>query len=206
VVDQAQRNILDEQIQTLKSQLDDLLRQKEELTAKATIDGDLVAPKLHEMMGKYLQKGEEIGQVATIDRLEIRAVVDQSDAELATPERLASEDYPTEVRLVGRPGIVLHAESALLTPAAQAKLRDPALTSVGGGSAAVDPRDPSGLKLQVPQFELRCSLANPDSVYQPGQRAYLRIKIDHRPLAWQWTRKFYQLIQTRQREKSKLID
>lgn len=206
VVDQAQRNIIVEQIKTLQGQLDDLLRQKDELTIRAGIDGNLVAPKLHEMMGKFLQKGEEIGQVATIDRLEIRAILEQADAQLATQKKLATTDYPTEVRLVGQPGRVLHAESAILTPAANSKMRNAALTTIGGGQVAVDPRDQHGLTAQVPQFELRCSLANPGSLYQPGQRAFLRIKIDNKPLAWQWTRRFLQLIQTRQREKSKLID
>jgi hypothetical protein len=68
-----------------------------------------------------------------------------------------------------------------------------------------DPRDPRGLTPQTPQFELVCSLANPKEIYQPGQRAYLRIRIDKRPLAWQWTRKFLQLIQSRQQEKSQLV-
>ncbi|CAN5523477.1 biotin/lipoyl-binding protein [soil metagenome] len=206
VVDQAQRSIIFQTIQTLEGQLKDKQRQKDELTIRAGIDGSLVAPKLHEMLGKYLQKGEELGQVATIERLEIRAILEQGDAQLATEKKLASADYPTEVRLVGRPGVLLHAESALLTPSAQPKLRNPQLTSAAGGPAAVDPRDPRGLTPQVPQFELRCSLSNPESIYQPGQRAFLRIKIDRKPLAWQWTRSFLQLIQTRQREKSKLID
>jgi len=202
----AQRNIVDERIKALKSQLADAQRMKEEMTVRAGIDGQLVAPKLHEMMGKFLQKGEEIAQIATIDRLEIRAILEQGDAQLASEKRLATQDYPTEVRLVGRPGVVLNAESALLTPSALKTLRNPQLTSVGGGQVAVDPRDPRGVTPQSPQFELRCSLANPESVYQSGQRAFLRIKIDDKPLAWQWTRKFMQLIQTRQQQKSKLID
>jgi putative peptide zinc metalloprotease protein len=206
VTDQAQRNIISKQIEALKDQLADLQRQKDEMTIRAGIEGNLVAPKLHEMMGKYLQRGEEIAQVATIDRLEIRAIVEQGDAQLASEKHLATQEYPTEVRLVGRPGVVLQAESALLTPSALKTLRNPQLTAVGGGTVAVDPRDPRGTTPQTPQFELRCTLANPESLYQSGQRAFLRIRIDEKPLAWQWTRKFMQLIQTRQQQKSKLID
>jgi putative peptide zinc metalloprotease protein len=206
VVSQAERSIVEQRIIAIQKQLDDAKRRFDELTVRAPIDGNLVAPKLNEMMGKYLQKGEEIAQVATIDRLEVRAIVDQGDAQLATEKQLASDDFPTEVRLVGRPGVVLRAESAFITQGAQPEIRHPALTAIGGGAVAIDPRDSSGLRPQVRQFELRCSLANPDSTYQSGQRAFLRIRIDDKPLAWQWWRKFMQLIQTRQREKSKLID
>ena len=93
----------------------------------------------------------------------------------------------------------------MVTPAAQEKIWSPVVTEIGGGTVRLDPRDQTGKTPQQPQFELRCTLFNPDGRYQPGQRAYLRIQIDRKPLAWQWTRSFWQLIQSRQQEKSSLV-
>ena len=38
---------------------------------------------------------------------------------------------------------------------------------------------------------------NPETRYHPGQRAYVRFKLDKRPLLWQWGRRLMQLIQTK---------
>jgi hypothetical protein len=40
-------------------------------------------------------------------------------------------------------------------------------------------------------------LENPDNRYVIGQRAYVRFTLDKKPLVWQWTRRFWQLIQTK---------
>ena len=48
---------------------------------------------------------------------------------------------------------------------------------------------------------LRVTLDNPDSHYMPGQRAYLRLQLDRKPLIWQWGRRFWQLIQTHSNSK-----
>jgi len=64
----------------------------------------------------------------------------------------------------------------------------------GGGEIPVDPSDAQGAKPVTPQFELRVKLANPNAEYYPGQRAYLRMTVGYKPLLYQWTRRFRQLI------------
>jgi hypothetical protein len=46
------------------------------------------------------------------------------------------------------------------------------------------------------QFEVVVTLDNEAGRYSPGQQAYVRFKLDKRPLIWQWGRRFWQLIQT----------
>jgi putative peptide zinc metalloprotease protein len=215
-VDQAQRRIAEEQIKAMAEQLSELNRQKDDLTIKAPIDGHLIAPKLYEMDGKFLQKGEEIGTVATLDRLEIHAVIDQTDAQLAHGIDLNEKAI---VRLVGWPGKDLKPDEIHVTYAALEKLWNPAMTLAGGGTIQSDPRDPRGVTPLVPQFELRCAFSNPimkdadeafreiaRPFFQPGQRAYVKLKLDHKPLAWQWMRKFKQLIMARRAEKNPLTE
>ncbi len=45
------------------------------------------------------------------------------------------------------------------------------------------------------QFEVVVTVDNPGNRYSPGQQAYVRFKLDKRPLIWQWGRRFWQLIQ-----------
>jgi hypothetical protein len=61
----------------------------------------------------------------------------------------------------------------------------------------VDPRDPNGVRTQTPTFEARVKLDNHDENFFAGQRAYVRLTVDHRSLAWQWTNSFLQLLQSR---------
>ena len=71
----------------------------------------------------------------------------------------------------------------------------PALTNAGGEETPVDTRDPT--KIQVDELEVGVPLANPGGKYVPGQRAYVRFMLDKQPLLRQWTRRFLQLIQTK---------
>jgi len=209
VLEQARAAALRPGLQALKDQMAELQRQKEALTIRAEIDGELVAPKIDEMMGKYLQKGEEVGEIATLDELEVHAVLDQRESQLAMGRSLKTDDVFAEVRLVSDMDRTLYPSETMITPAAQEHVWNAAMTTLGGGEIAPDPRDPRGRTPQTPQFELRCKLANPltsAGQFQPGQRAYMKLQLDKKPLAWQWTRRFFQLIQTRRQQKSQLAE
>jgi hypothetical protein len=78
------------------------------------------------------------------------------------------------------------------------KVSHPSQTQRGGSDLAPDPTDKTGLGLKESAFEVVATVSNPDQKYLPGQRAYLRLKLQHRPLIWQWTRRFLQLISTHQ--------
>jgi hypothetical protein len=44
---------------------------------------------------------------------------------------------------------------------------------------------------------MQVDLANPQSIFVPGQRAYVRLTVGKKPLIWNWTNKFLQLIETK---------
>ena len=60
-----------------------------------------------------------------------------------------------------------------------------------------DPKDQSGERAETNEFELRVEVNNPNDLYTAGQRAYVRLLVDKRPLVWQWYDRFLQLIETR---------
>jgi putative peptide zinc metalloprotease protein len=193
VYDQAQSKIDEQTIKTLQGQLDDLMRHKNEQTLRAPIDGYLIAPKLSETVGRWLGRGEEVATVAQMQNLEIDADLDQREGELA----IAEPDARAQVRLTGDPGVTLYPTSHVVIPEATFKVAHVALRQNAGGDFAPDPNDKTGLGTKESAFEIIATVANPDSKYFPGQRAYLRLKLEHRPLLWQWTRRFLQLLQTR---------
>lgn len=193
LVDAAERRLIEVRLGAVDRALADLYRQRDELTLRAPIAGQLVAPRLHYLPGSYLERGKMVAEIAVLDRLDVYAAVSQRDAQLLD----AAGDARTEVRLAGALARVLTPAGApSLVRGAQQQLRHPALGMAGGGEIAVDPSDPSGQTPQQRHFELRVPLDNPNGLFVPGQRAYVLVTLDRKPLLWQWTRKFLQLIQS----------
>jgi putative peptide zinc metalloprotease protein len=181
-------------IEAEEKNLADLRRQVNELTIKAPIAGRLVAPELETSVGTFLARGQEVATVMTFDRLLVKAVLEQRDVELVDQTLLKDGTQPTEVRLAGDVSRELLGTEAHVIAGAQSQLPSAAIGYTGGGNIPVDPRDEQGTKPVTPQFELRVKLANPKGEFYPGQRAYVRMTVGHKPLLYQWTRRFLQLI------------
>lgn len=192
VNDPSAYRIADSAIEQANKYLDELKRKRAELTIKAPIAGYVVAPHLPQLAGRHLQRGAELAIVAQLDKLYVYAAVDQADAAL-----LFGNKKTTEIRLVGRPLQVLNADSLQEVPAAVKRLRDRTLTQAGGGEHAVDPQDSSGTKPTIRPFEVRALLENPGRQYIPGQRAYVRVILDNKPIGWQALRRFWQVLQAK---------
>ncbi|HEX4054137.1 MAG TPA: efflux RND transporter periplasmic adaptor subunit [Tepidisphaeraceae bacterium] len=175
-----------------QQQLADARRRQSEMTIVAPFGGRLVAPNLHELPGTFVQRGQEIGRVAVLDRLVIKGDIDQTDFQLLRDMHRRK----TEVRLAGLLGKTIPAGELTLPPAAVNQLADPSLGSRAGGDVQVDPRDPNGMRTQQPTFEARVKLDNHTEQFYAGQRAYVRLTLDGRSLAWQWKNRFLQLIQS----------
>ena len=177
-------------LKVVQDQLSDMQRQDADLTIKAPFAGRLIAPNIRQLIDSYVQRGQDIGRVAVLDKLVIKGDIDQNDFELI-PQN--NETVPVEVRLAGMLGRVIPGGKLKLPPAAVMQLTHSALGMRGGGENPVDPRDPNGLRTQTPTFEAWVKLDNPGELYCPGQRAYVRLTVDHRSLAWLWTNEFLQL-------------
>jgi hypothetical protein len=169
------------------------------------MDGRVVAPKLGEMLGRFVPRGTELGQIVAMDQLEVRTTVQQRDYEIIA-ERGADmvrnvpldepDDARVQVRLAGDVATILPGRGLLLINSAQPEVPHAALTFTGGAEIATDPQDQNGTRPVVPQFEARVLLDNAGQQYLPGQRATVRFRIDKKPLIWNWARRFWQLVQT----------
>jgi len=181
------------ELQVYQDQLKDAQRRESEMTIRAPFQGWLVAPNLHELASGYIAPGQEIGRVEVLDKLVVRGDIDQTDYQLI--QNL--QGVKVEIRLAGLLGKSIPGGAVTLPVATVDELADPSLGSRGGGEQQVDPRDPNGLRAQQGAFEARVKLDNQGRVYYPGQRAYVRLTLDARTLAWQWTNRFFQLIQAK---------
>lgn len=208
----AQAAIDEIEVETYRKQVEDLAARLARLELRAEVSGQVVAPNLHELQGRWLPRGQPVMTIASLDQLWVRSVVTQDDAELikdTSPQR-------TQVRLASAVTTSLPAREVEVVVAATEKVPHPLLTHAGGGSLAPDASDPQGLRATSRQFELRVKLpesaavsppldrsaaedparvASPAPVL-PGQRAYVRIDVDAKPLAWQVWRRFLQLVQS----------
>ena len=154
------------------------------------------------MKQAYIERGKELLTVATTDKLLCRAVLTQRDVALAAKlrDRRTGELHlstPARLRLVGDIKTPHDGGLTTLIPSAVSSLPSAALTQAGGGEVANDPQDQTGQKAQVPEFELRVAVNNDNDHYVAGQRAYVRLLVDRRPLVWQWYDRFLQLIETK---------
>lgn len=192
VVDRAARAIYEDAAEALRERLALLRTRQEWLTIRAPMDGELVAPQLHELHGRFIPRNEEIALIQQTGRLDARVVLRQEDV-----EPVVKQAQPhTEVRMASDIDTFLPALSIREIPQAMEYLPSAAPTQAGGGEIATDPRDPTGTKPTERQFEVVVTVDNPDNRYRPGQQAYVRFRLDKKPLIWQWGRRFWQLIQT----------
>ena len=151
---------------------------------------------LHELVGRFIQGGQEIAMVAKPDQLTVHVLAEQKDVQPIVNGLDGMRNVVTEVRFAGD---VLHTyrgghpqEFGM----AQEEARSASLTSLTGTTdVPTDPKDPK--KFLIPQFDIGVPLENPEGRMVLGQRAYVRFTLDKKPLVWQWTRRFWQLIQTK---------
>jgi putative peptide zinc metalloprotease protein len=187
----------DEQLRELIKQRDILRREVDKLVIRAPFDGELIAPDLQYQVGRYTQPSKhELFRVVDPDHQYVEAALPQDDFQLLDQQYHWIQDH-TEVRMVGEIPKVVKALNATLTPA-QVKAISPALTPMGGGQSQVDPtaeRDEQG-RLLTPEFRARVVMDDLGN-YITGQRAYVRFKLQKKPLIWQWARRAMQLIESK---------
>jgi hypothetical protein len=188
-------------VDTANKQLDDAKRRKEELTIRASIDGQVIAPELKFRSGEYIARGTELCRVETNDKLLVRSLIDQREIALGLQHdgKLHLMKQP-EIRLAGDVGKTLTGGEVKLIAGGTRRLPHASLGVAGGGEYTTDPRDPQGQHAETPQFEMWVDLANPQMTYVSGQRGWVRLTVGSKPLIWNWYNRFLQLIETKNKQ------
>lgn len=148
--------------------------------------------------GSFVQRGEPLGVVATLDDLIIRAAADQY-----LGPRLELGDWvgrSVEIKNPNRPGFTYHGTVQSVAESGQNELFSPALGYAAGGSMATDMADETGTQSTEAYFEVRIK---PDAApadappLMAGQRVTVRFAFEPRPLAEQGWLALRQLLMRR---------
>lgn len=199
-----QRLAKQQELEKTIEQRDLLAQQLAKLVIKAPIDGQLIAPDLANKMGEYLApNNQEVFRVENVDRQYVEAILPQEDYELVDEQKNRQTDHPyaladhTYVRLVSDIKDEVKSAAVQLVPSSLPDAPSPALTQLGGGEQRIDPSDKKGTKMLVPQFQARVVLDDTPGRFVVGQRAYVRFKLEKKPLLWQWGRRIWQLVEAK---------
>ena len=190
----AAAQILAEQIEALQEKIARVEFELSSLFVQPTLSGSWISPDIEKTKGNYLRRGEQIGIVASLDDVRIRATAGQELAAL-----LVEQAYEQlEIRVKGRPDVMLTGRIEKIFPAGLEVLPSEALGYAVGGNMPTVAQDPSGKKAAEQFFEIRIR-PNPDSSVRllSGQRVVVRIQLPSKPLAAQWWRSVRQLFQRR---------
>jgi putative peptide zinc metalloprotease protein len=196
--DLAQAQALEQKIDALHEQLARVNQRLADLEVTSGVAGTWIAPDVDGMLGAYVERGQRLGAVASLDDLEIRVVADQH-----LGPRLQSESGPGDevrIRVARRPDLALAGTVDRIYDAGSQELPSPALSSRAGGSVHVKPDDKRGATAIEPHFHI-CIVPQVDGEaagpLHAGQRVVVRFSLPARPLVLQWWRSARQLLQRR---------
>ena len=190
----AAAQILDEQIEALNEKIARLEFELDSLNLKPPLSGTWVAPDIEHSKSSYLQRGQSIGFIASLDDVIIRATAGQKVAAML----IEQSDKNVEFRVKGQPKLLMTGKIEQIFPSGHELLPSEALGYAVGGSMPTVPQDPQGTKSAEMFFEIRIK-PNADSSIRllTGQRVVARIRMHPKPLAFQWWLSVRQLFQRR---------
>jgi putative peptide zinc metalloprotease protein len=187
----------DEELQKTVEEYNLLRGQVARLTLSAPIDGQLIFPDIQTKLDEYVgNSNNELFRVENTANQYVQAVVPQEDYQLLAQQQARLPDH-TFGRMAGDIRTVVKAYNVNLVETAVEQAPSAALTNAGGGEQQANPSDRKGTTFVVPQFQALVYLDSPRETFVTGQRAYIRFKLEKKPLIWQWGRRFWQLIEAK---------
>jgi hypothetical protein len=179
----AAAQIFTEQIKATMEKIDRVEYELNSLNLKPPRSGTWVSPGIEKSRGMYLRKGEQIGFIAELNDVYIRATAGQNLAALLIDQ---AQDR-LEMRPKGRPDMHFEGTIRKISPTGRENLPSQAMGYAAGGSMATNLQDPYGRKTVEHFYEIEIK---PDATDQirllTGQRIVARIQLKSKPLIAQW--------------------
>jgi putative peptide zinc metalloprotease protein len=192
-VDQVQVAILREELAAVAGDLARAREQFAALTIQSPRAGVFIAPQRQDLPGRFVRKGQLLAYVVDpADHLTVRAVVAQDDIGLLR-ERVRGVDV-LESAWGARS---FEAQLRRAVPGGTRQLPTAALGTAGGGSFAVDPREPDGRQTLARVFEFEVALPEGAPTEFLGNRVYVRFDHGYEPIGLQLYRSLRQLLLSR---------
>jgi len=162
------------------------------LVVHSGADGTFTVPRADDLPGRFSREGEVLAYVTPASSNIVRVTVPQDDIDLVRHHVLR-----TSVKLPGHISETYSATVVREVPSGANQLPSKALSTAGGGTAAVDPGDKEGRRTLARVFQFDLALP-PDAPTQAfGSRAYVRFDHQWEPIGFQLYRRVRQLFLTR---------
>ncbi len=184
----------DEQLEALGERIERAQQDVDDLVLRAPIAGTWIAPRVEHRLSAYVQRGEQIGLVAGLDRLAVSAVVGQQAAEPLFDA--ITLDQEVEIRVGGRPDIETRGRITEKHEAGRKDLPSAALGYTAGGPVLTASEDAERPQAAEHLFRIRIAPETSERLFS-GQLVVVRVTLGAAPLAVQWWRDLLRLFQRR---------
>jgi len=183
---------LSSRLESVSKRLAKLKADQESLVVRAKHDGIWVAPRIHDSVGRRVERGSPLGLLVDPRGFEFVATIAQTDADAA----FARPPRGGQVRLRGQSDTSLEIGRWSVVPGGKQMLPSPALGWAAGGEVPVSPNEPE--KAREPFFEIRADLHPAAGVpLLHGRSGTIRFDLEPEPLLPRWLRRLQQLLQKR---------
>src|SRR5882724_5834466 len=136
LVDRARWQRTGDEIKATSAELQQARTQIKDLTILSPTSGTFILPAAQDLPNRFVRKGQQIGYVVPDAVVTARVFVSQDQVDL-----VRTRTERVEVKLAGRIYDTFEASITREFPAASTKLANLAMSSIGGGQAALDPHE-----------------------------------------------------------------
>ncbi len=176
--DLVQAQILDDELTAARAALARARERAGEEIVRSPSAGRFVVPRAEELLGRFVEQGQELGWVVGDSLATARVVVAQDDVHF-----VRNETRSVEVRLASRIAEVLQGRVQREVPAASDRLPTAALGGAHGGPFTVDPMDAEATLTLEKVFQFDVALPERVASREIGTRVHVRFHHGWEPLA-----------------------
>jgi len=183
------------------TELDDRIAK---LIVRAPHAGVLTGGDAARLLGGYVRRGDQAGEVVDIKNVRIAAAVSQPDAAVLADPRWAAREV--KLRLYSSPdnARIMLGTNMQVMPAGRPEIEHAALGYGGGGAIEIDPSDERGVRTKRPVFTVYIEPVKPEGwtggdgwAGLPGERVKVLFELPSRPLLVQWADRLAKAVQGR---------
>lgn len=148
------------------------------LVVRSEASGTLILPGAQDLVGRFVRRGDIVGYIVSPAAPLVRVIVPEDKADL-----VRNRTREVSLRIAGDMSRVYPAVVQREVPALIDTLPSLALSTVGGGQIALDPRDPQQRRALASLLHLDLGLQPGADMAKIGSRVYVRFSHGMEPLA-----------------------
>lgn len=176
--DLANAKIVSEELRLARGDLEFAKNLMDSLVVRSKAGGTFVVPEAADVIGRFVRRGDVLAYVVGPDKPLVRVIVPEDKADL-----VRNRTFDVTVRFAADMTRIVAAQVQREVPALSGALPSLALSTVGGGQIALDPRDPNQRTALASLLHLDLELKEIVPIAMVGARVYVRFFHGMEPVA-----------------------